>query len=508
MSRIAEVDQNSLELPLEAPHAERARSADNSDRLWTIAIGAMVVVQLWFGMIATSFWLDEAGTWWVVKDGAVETVHRAFAWSGQSPLFYLIEWLSSRIFGLNEIALRIPSVLAMMGALYFIYRIAERVYDRASAVAVAFVFLCAASFYAVDARPYALALLCLNASVWALLRWLDTNRLADALLYVIAGTLLIYAHCILGLGLVAGAVCGIATARKEPRRLAWLGLMEISIALLCLPLLGELRRFYATRATHAFATLPSSGDILNGFIPCSLAGASIVVVWIFMGFRGKAPIAGKCTKSALALIWTWALFAPLFLFLLPVVSDLRLFLDRYYSSALPGQALLAGGLLASIPRGARKALILLLGAGSILVQGKLTVNSHGNDDWRSAMAFVKAEAGFAPVLMVSPFAEGTDFRSLGNPELREVLFAPEAMYGEPLKAIRLPHAFAERETAALESVTSELKNEPRFYLLNDKPDRSYEIWLLGRFGSSCKSERVELDFGYVWLSRFTCEKRK
>ena len=57
----------------------------------------------------------------------------------------------------------------------------------------------------------------------------------------------------------------------------------------------------------------------------------------------------------------------------------------------------------------RKALIVVVGAVSILTYGRLTVSSHSNDDWRSAMEFVRKEAGSAPVLLVSPFAEATDF---------------------------------------------------------------------------------------------------
>jgi hypothetical protein len=65
-------------------------SADHAaklDRIWIIGLGALVAIQLWAGMIGTSFWLDETGTWWIIKDGPAEAIHRALSWSGQSPLF-------------------------------------------------------------------------------------------------------------------------------------------------------------------------------------------------------------------------------------------------------------------------------------------------------------------------------------------------------------------------------------------------------------------------------------
>jgi hypothetical protein len=479
--------------------------AEKSEQLLIAAIGAMIVIQLWFGLISTSFWLDETGTWWIVKDGPAEAIRRAFSWSGQSPLYYLVAWASSRLFGLNEAALRLPSVLAMSGAVFFLYRIAERLFDRGTAAASSFVFLCVASFYAIDARPYALAMFCLTAAMWALLRWLDCNRPLDAILYVIASALVIYAHCIMSLSLAAGVIYAVAVTRKNPRRLAWLGAFQIAIASLCIPLLGELKHFYATRSAHTFTGLPTVGDLLGGFIPCALAGALVLMVWLCMAVRGEADLTQKCTGHTALLVGTWALFAPLFLFLLPMFADLRLFVDRYYSSALAGQALLVGALLSSIRLPiVRKTLLIVLGAVSIFAQGRLTVNSHGNEDWRGAMAFVKNQAGSSPVLVVSPFAEGADFEATQNPDTRDILFSPLLQYGEPARMIRLPHVFVADETAALENLADQLKSQPHFYFLNDKPDHSYEHWLLGRLGSRCKSEPVAQSFGYIWLDRFTC----
>jgi mannosyltransferase len=489
----------------QASVADRKRDVAHNERMWIIAAGAVVVIQLWFGMISSSFWLDETGTWWIVKDGAADAVRRALFWSGQSPFFYLIEWCSSRLFGLNEIGLRIPSLLAMAGAGCFLYRIAERLYDRASAAAAAFVFVCAVSFYAIDARPYALAMLCLTASTWALLRWLDSNRPMDAILYVITAALVVYAHCIMSLGLVAGVFCAAVNVWNEPRRLARLASLQTGVALLCLPLVSQLRTFYAARSAHTFTAAPGFDGLLPGLIPCSLAGASILLVWVVMIFRGEADIAGICTRRAALLIGTWSLFAPLFLFLLAVSTDLRLYVPKYYSSALPGQALLVGGLLSSIRRSAvRTALIVTVGALSILTSGKLAFNSHGNEDWRAAMDFVRKEAGSAPVLLVSGFVEASDFAALSDPKLRDVFFAPELFYGEPKRSIRLPNLFDGRGDKDMDGIATQLQSESRFFLLTENPDERYEMWLMGRLGHQCRTETTGQHFGYLWITRFTC----
>ena len=163
-------------------------------------------------------------------------------------------------------------------------------------------------------------MLCLTASTWALLRWLNTNRPLDAIVYLITAALVVYAHCIMSLGVAAGVIYAAVTLWNEPRRLAWLGTLHAAVALLCLPLLSELRTFYATRSAHTFTAAPGIDNLLPGLIPCSLAGALIVLVWIVMMFRGEAEIAGACTRRAGLLIGTWSLFAPLFLFLLVLLT--------------------------------------------------------------------------------------------------------------------------------------------------------------------------------------------
>lgn len=489
----------------------RSPDARESERLWIVTLGALVVVQLWFGLITTSLWLDETGTWWVVKDGAAEAARRAFYWSGQSPFFYWITWLSSRLFGLSEFSLRIPSVLAMAGAIYFLYRIAERLYDSASAAIVAFVFLCmpAVSFQAIDARPYALAMLCLTAATWELLRWMDGRRAVDALGFVIAGTLVVYAHCLMSLGLGAGIIYATVTLRDERRRLAWLGCFCVSIGLLCLPMLHQLRLFYALRSTHTLTGVPTIGEFLSSFAPGSPAGGLIFGLCICMVVLENTEVVRKWNGRSALLCGAWMLLAPVFFFLLAIFSDVRLFVPRYYSSALPGQALLAGGLLSGICSGtARKALLATLALTSVLAQGRLAVRSHGNEDWRAAMEFVKKEAGpVSPVLLVSGFVEASDFKILEDPRFREVFFAPELVYGGPARSIRLPHAFSGSDSEDLETVVRQLRNEPRFFLLTENPDQSYAMWLAGKLGPRCQLGQ-QAAFGYLWLTRFACETQK
>jgi len=306
---------------------------------------------------------------------------------------------------------------------------------------------------------------------------------------------------ILALGLAAASICAVVMLQRRPRRLANLAVLQAAIAVLSIPLAGELRTFYATRSAHTFIGLPSEAEVVGAFIPCSLAGALILLTWICL--HARSDIRFHVSRRGAVLIGCWALFTPLFLYLLGIFTDLRLFVMRYCSSALPGQALLAGALLGSISSSAvRRTLIVLTAVIAVLAQGRLVVPSHNDDDWRDAMAFVRSQAGSSPVLLVSPFAEATDFKALDRADLRDVLFAPVLEYGAPRNSIRLPHLFPFREIPALESATAPLAHARAFYLVNDKPDTNYLTWLTGRLG--CRSEITGSRFGYVWIAHFTC----
>ncbi len=476
------------------------------DSLWVVAAGSLVVLQLWFGRISSGLWLDETGTWWIIKDGPAEAIHRALWWSGQSPLYYVVVWLASRILGHGDIALRIPSVLATAGTVWLLYRLAARLIDRSAAAVVCFLFICATSFFAIDARPYALGILCLTASSWMLVRWLDSSRTRDALFYVISAALVVYTHVILSVGLLAGFVYAVVRLRREPRRLGWLALSQTAVAILCLPVASECLTFYATRGNHAFLPRPASAELLPLLVPLSLSGVVILITWFGTTVFGEARIGSAFQSNTAVLILIWALFPPLFLFLISTRTDVHLFVERYCSSSVPGQAMLAGALLASIrPAVIRNALIVAVAAITLTTQSRMAFPNHGSDDWRDGLAFLQGEAGDAPVLVVSPFTEGVGFRALHDPTLREILFAPEVRYGEPRRSIRVPHIFPADEIPALEKATEGIHGERRLYLIDDRPDWSYETWLLAKHHTHCETETTGSSFGYVKIARLTCD---
>lgn len=214
--------------------------------------------------IASSLWLDETATYWVIKDGLNNLFPRAWEWTGASALYDLTAWAShflAPVIGF-EVALRLPSVLATVVAVYLIYQLGRRLADRRAGLLSAIAFLCIyqVAFAAIDARPYALGLALLLASSLYFLKFLESPKLLYAIVYVAASALVVYTHYLLALGLVAQLIYGWCHRRK-------LASLWLAVGALCLPLSGHVLNLYNTRKAHSFTPPPGAVVFPHGDHP-------------------------------------------------------------------------------------------------------------------------------------------------------------------------------------------------------------------------------------------------
>ena len=96
-------------------------------------VTAVVIGALWLVPLSSSLWLDELGTWWVVKDGLGDAVHRALTFHGQSPLYYSIVWTARTVGGNSEVVLRLPSLIATAVSVVLLYRLARTLIGQEAA---------------------------------------------------------------------------------------------------------------------------------------------------------------------------------------------------------------------------------------------------------------------------------------------------------------------------------------------------------------------------------------
>lgn len=120
-----------------------------------------------------SLWLDEAVSARVVgEDNGINIVKNFSPSDFHPPLYYLLLWGWTRIFGVSEISLRMPSVILAMVTIYLVYLIGKEIKDeelgRRGALLTAVNPLLV--YYSQEARMYSLAV------VWLTAAWLFLIR--------------------------------------------------------------------------------------------------------------------------------------------------------------------------------------------------------------------------------------------------------------------------------------------------------------------------------------------
>jgi 4-amino-4-deoxy-L-arabinose transferase-like glycosyltransferase len=123
-----------------------------------------------------SLWTDEAQTYGVVAHGLGHLFSQISKMESTPPVYFLVGWVWARLFGLSEVALRLPSAIFGLATIVVVGQLGRRLVDARVGLAAA--LLTAVSpimvWYSQEARAYAMVMLLSALSmlvlVWALER--------------------------------------------------------------------------------------------------------------------------------------------------------------------------------------------------------------------------------------------------------------------------------------------------------------------------------------------------
>jgi hypothetical protein len=384
--------------------------------LWVLL--AICIVRFWIVPLPSSFWVDEAGTLFVVRQGAH---HPSLAIAPQVPasIYFWLPRVSERALpwlpqnpGVTEAAYRLPSVLAMLAALLLIARIAMRlIHPDAGWFAVFACFgLRGLNYAADDARPYALGMLMVSGAVLFLIRWLDRGRVIDAAVFLVFAALIWRVHLIYWPFYVVLFLYTVVRLARAETPVGWPAgaIVWAILGLSLIPVAVEAFSLFRQAGAHVITALPGPGELVRtlkfGLI---LWSAAIALV---LRFRGGASGLRRLPATSVVLVVAWWLIPPAALFAYSWGTGNSVFVNRYMSFGLPGIALcgtLAAAFLVPQPRWRWAAVIL--GAGVLIFLGDWRHQwpPHHGSDWRGAAAAVNAlpYGPDLPVLCPSPFIE-------------------------------------------------------------------------------------------------------
>jgi hypothetical protein len=448
---------------------------------WLALLAAMCVIRLWVMPLGSSFWVDEMATSFVVNHGADDPTLRV---APQVPMsiYYSLPRAAAKLFGFSETVYRLPSLLAMLAALCLIGWIASRLIHPDAGWFTVFACLALRGFndQAADARPYALGTCVLCLSAWLLIRWLDSSRWVDGILFAGCASLLWRVHLVFWPFYAMFAAYAIVRVARRDTEVTWLraGAAFALLGVLLVPVAGSAASILRTASAHVVSPLPGATDLAAslklGLLATSSVAAAILGRWLRLP-AGKLP-----AWSPLALIVAWWLCAPLGLFAFSWLTGDVTFVPRYLYLGLPGAAL-AGTAAAAlfIPPQHWRTLSLALGAGVLLFLGQWNQLwlPHHNSNWRGAALALNAQEPEAdtPVICPSPFIEAKAPVWRPDYPLNSFLYSQLLVYRLAGKEYPFPfESSPEAEQEARQLTQGALAATGRFAIYG--PERSVLVW--------------------------------
>jgi hypothetical protein len=368
-------------------------------------------------------------------------------------------------------------------ALFFIYRLAARlIHPEAGWFAV---FACLTirgiNYEAANARPYALGICGASATLWALVRWMNSARWRDGLLFVVLAGLLWRVHLIYWPFYLIPVIYALLRRNVPWSQLA--GIFALLGAILLPVLLTAIDVDRNGGATHAFAPPPTLRDLFSSFkflLPAACAAGTWLV------FR-RPPATANLPKPSrdrqgAVLILAWWSLQPLCIYAFSILTGESVFSPRYLSVGWPGTAL-AATLSTScfMPEGRWRLASLALGLIALVFFGQWTTPwpPHHNSDWRAASRAVNdlALGADTPIIFPSPFVEAKPPVWSPDYPLPGFLYCYLTVYPVTGKPYLLPYQSSPEARAYAETIP----HGARFVIYGDNPNVSlWRDWYAAR----------------------------
>ncbi len=424
--------------PTAEPPPERAERAFATGwrqrRPWMI-VGALVIVGLAVRLVLMrSIWVDEAISIHQAHMSLSGMLDNLRATDRHPPVHYLILWLTVRLFGDGELAVRAPSILASAALIPVLFVTGRELFDRRTGlVAAGFAtFAPLIVWYGQEARMYALFMLLGAVALWAQLRVLRDGRNRYWVAYAGVTIALLYTHYFalipIAIQQVVFAVAAWKRARAGlPVRNLVIGIWVTWLALLVAA--APLASFAAEQFSHSQTAGMGFGGAPSAAAPLSIPGSSASLyailsnfVWAIWGYHANSTMLRIAALWPLLMLLSLALMGqrrsdstrvvlalalgPVIILLLVGLVKRDLFEVRYFIAAVPMMMLLLARSVAGGPRRRTPAIVATAVLGLTLVIGladqQLNPNNPRDFDFRGALAQIRSEARPGDTVLYAP----------------------------------------------------------------------------------------------------------
>jgi len=434
------------------PRSEAFQSAQDRALYVMYALALAASISVWFIAVRSPLWTDELGSYWQISAGFSAIWPRQF-WTISSPEYAYFLWAWAKLFGTSEIALRIPSILAMLGAVYLLYLVARELFDRDCAMLAVIVFCLhpVVVFASIDVRPYAFAALVTNAAILILVRLRRNSSNWLAFLFGLSAACIVWFHFLFIVILPALLLCFFAFKISD-RKALWrqFSIAFAVFAFAILPVIPGMIYLFRTSQIHVCAPPPSLAALLLTLAPVwllpSLCVAGFVAFLVFALTPRKRDSQNHVEGWRILLCASLALIPVLILYGVSAGTSVRIYAARHELIAVPGIALCWAWVVSRFHFRVIRLLFCVMFVTGTAFQVASSPNATLHDyPWKNALEYVEknASADNAPVLFCSPFIEADYVPMPLNSAKDSKLFAPLSYYKLSVPVVPLPQSLNE-----------------------------------------------------------------
>lgn len=489
-------------LALAALRTIRPKLAEVTGTLARLAYPSALLCSLssWFFALRAPLWLDETLSYWQVSGGFGKIWTRSAQMPSSLGYLYTL-WFAKSILGSREMALKIPSLLALLSAVYFLFRATREFFDEDIAFITCIFFTLEGNvvFAATDARPYAFALLATTLAILAFTRWMTQHEMRQAIWFGASAAGILYFHYLFASILPAFAIYYVVARwgaiKRDARQVA---AVFVSFTVPILPLGVRVLSLYHTRATHI--VLPPRHPILSALN--TLAPKQTLIGFVIAAFLAalvrKIKLPGRDTWPAILLGPLLVLVPAGVLFGLSIATPMNLVIPRYFSVVAPGSALTWALLTTRIDSKWLTKIFCMALVGLTIFELFSSGRAGGHElNFKQAHALVNAKLAQeqVPVLECSAFIESNYEPLPSDLNSESALISQLYYYPVHSPVVLLPITFSE-ETMWISSrvVLEAAQRHQRFLLVGTLTSYETVEWvasyargaftahLIGRFG--------------------------
>ena len=284
---------------------------ERQPRRVAIGLGVLVALGLVVRLISSrGLWVDEAISVTQVQQPLGTMLQSLQQTDVHPPLHYLLLWVTVRVAGTSELAVRLPSIIAGTLVIPAVYGLARELYDRRTGF-VAAILAVPAPFmvwYSQESRMYALFMLLAVLSVWSQVAAVRYGRWTAWFTWSLTTAAFLATQWFAIVPIVVEQVAFLVVLwrRRRARGEMWAFVRRWSAALLAfvvlvLPLLpillGELASYHARGSMTAALPSTAGGDVASAGAGLSVYSIGANLIWAVTGYHADT------TMEQIAALW-------------------------------------------------------------------------------------------------------------------------------------------------------------------------------------------------------------